>query len=877
MNQDPQLPPPQQHLSPERSAPPPPYFYHAHYPHLLAPDPRHAAPTARAAITTTIGSPSRSLSQPQPAMSPDQPGGDASGDDVTNNNNNVNVDGEGDDEEPIYFIPLHATASHAATERSAAGQGSMLYHHQQQQQEPTHQHPYGLHPHQFSLQYPHSYPFYSYPPPPPPSPYYLFNHHHHHHHHNQRPYAPMAHPHSSHYPSTLTGLSHHPHHPLPPPAVMMMHPAPPDTVPRPMYSVRGGEPLLQQEQQPQPALSHPQPQLQSSTLYSQRQDPASSSLPRQEQLEPEIDEERDVQIDDGGASPLASSNRQDGLHCSSSSNKNTGVNRTGPEDADSSTSQSGVGARSGDEGGEDTGSSQYQGGDPLLTATLHEPIIELPQYIPIAITGGSAGAGRGEYVIFTTDPFYLDQNTGASHLFQQQRVYRHQPSLPSSSNSSAQLPLQYHQIQFHPHRLPGVASLSASASASQAPSANASVAGGGGSAAGDRSISPLPLAALAQPSSSVQALQLQQLQLRWEQGERQRQQLLLQQQTLAREAEQAAAEDNAEQKESDDNDDGDVVSANAVASTHDLEMDQARDEESLSNEPQEDNDETDSDNDNDDQYQLPVDATHPETVRISSTILQQQLPEGFHPSYVYTHQQPEPHLITPQYDPPCSVAGATAASRLSAVAAGTQMLSTSVPQQLPSSSKATGSCLAVANRELNSEEAGGGAVFKSDKFMKNGTETGKSVDAIAATATAKMRDSLKKKRSRVLPTALNGTGAASLKKKKVAPIIPSDRDVLCGKGGRTLMHNRHFTSLCNKFCDEYSNTTKRGMNGKRGIALQIIGEIHEQKGRFLAPASEVEGAGAGDAWVEISTEKAINKVAHCIRDLVRRLRASSPA
>jgi len=637
-----------------------------------------------------------------------------------------------------------------------------------------------------------------------------------------------------------------------------------------MYSVRGGESLFQQEQLP----PHPQPRLQSSTLYSQRQEPASSSLRQQEQLEPEKDEERaeerDAQVDDGGASPHASSDRQGGLHRNSSNNKDTRANRTGPEDADSIASQSGRGARSGGEGGEDTGSSHYQGGDPLLTATLHEPIIELPQYIPIAITGGNAGAGGGEYVIFTTDPFYLDQNTGASHLFQHQRVYRHQPPFSSSSNSPPQPPVQYQQIQVHHHphhqqiRLPGVASLSASASASQAPSANASVAGGGGSTAGDRSISPLPLAAPTQPSSSLQALQLQQLQLRWEQGERQRQQLLLQQQYLAREAEQAAEEEeNEEQKESDENDDDDVVSANAVASTHDLEMDQAGDEESLSNEPQEENDEDDSENNEDDQYQLPVDATHHEKVRISSSILQQQLPEGFHPSNVYTHQLPEPHLITPQYDPPCSVDG-------------TLMLSTSVPRQLPSSSKVTGTRLAaVANREVTDKEAGGGAVFKSDKVMKNGSEAAKSGKAIAATA--KMQDSLKKKRSQVLPATLNGNGAASLKKKKMASIIPTDRDVLCGKGGRTLMHNRHFTSLCNKFCDEYSNTTKRGMNGKRGIALQIIGEIHEQKGRFLAPASEVEGAGAGDAWVEISTEKAINKVAHCIRDLVRRLRASSPA
>jgi hypothetical protein len=97
-------------------------------------------------------------------------------------------------------------------------------------------------------------------------------------------------------------------------------------------------------------------------------------------------------------------------------------------------------------------------------------------------------------------------------------------------------------------------------------------------------------------------------------------------------------------------------------------------------------------------------------------------------------------------------------------------------------------------------------------------------------------------------------------------VDPNDIDVLCGKGGRTLLHNRHFTQLCSRYATQYSETKKRGSNGKRGIALTIVREVQGNNGRFLKPQD------TGSGWEVISDELAMNKVAHCIRDLIRRLK-----
>jgi hypothetical protein len=123
------------------------------------------------------------------------------------------------------------------------------------------------------------------------------------------------------------------------------------------------------------------------------------------------------------------------------------------------------------------------------------------------------------------------------------------------------------------------------------------------------------------------------------------------------------------------------------------------------------------------------------------------------------------------------------------------------------------------------------------------------------------------------PTDVSSNDLPAFKLLKKAPttqqqegVDPTDIDVLCGKGGKTLLHNRHFTQLCSRYATQYSETKKRGSNGKRGIALTIVREVQGNNGRFLKPQD------TGSDWEVISDELAMNKVAHCIRDLIRRLK-----
>jgi hypothetical protein len=93
-------------------------------------------------------------------------------------------------------------------------------------------------------------------------------------------------------------------------------------------------------------------------------------------------------------------------------------------------------------------------------------------------------------------------------------------------------------------------------------------------------------------------------------------------------------------------------------------------------------------------------------------------------------------------------------------------------------------------------------------------------------------------------------------------IFPSDFDVLCGKGGKTIEHNRHFILLCSQFTEAFK-TKGRGVNGKKGLALNIVRVIHGKDGRFLKPKD------TGLGWTAISDDEAAKKVAHCLRDLAR--------
>ena len=88
------------------------------------------------------------------------------------------------------------------------------------------------------------------------------------------------------------------------------------------------------------------------------------------------------------------------------------------------------------------------------------------------------------------------------------------------------------------------------------------------------------------------------------------------------------------------------------------------------------------------------------------------------------------------------------------------------------------------------------------------------------------------------------------------------RDVISGKGGSKTQHNAFFVSICRKFASEYEATNKRGMAGKRGLAVKIVKAVQANKGRFLKPSQN------GSEWEELSDKDAVRKVAHCMRDLV---------
>jgi hypothetical protein len=93
---------------------------------------------------------------------------------------------------------------------------------------------------------------------------------------------------------------------------------------------------------------------------------------------------------------------------------------------------------------------------------------------------------------------------------------------------------------------------------------------------------------------------------------------------------------------------------------------------------------------------------------------------------------------------------------------------------------------------------------------------------------------------------------------------PTANDVLCGKGGKTVDHNLHYTRLCVQATDEYVSTKKRGWSGKKGVALRVVRAVQKSGGRFLKPSS------TGMGWNVVSEEASVVKAAHCIRDVIHR-------
>jgi hypothetical protein len=101
--------------------------------------------------------------------------------------------------------------------------------------------------------------------------------------------------------------------------------------------------------------------------------------------------------------------------------------------------------------------------------------------------------------------------------------------------------------------------------------------------------------------------------------------------------------------------------------------------------------------------------------------------------------------------------------------------------------------------------------------------------------------------------------------------VPTQYDVKCGRGGDTIQHNEHFIDMCEAKAEAYQAAGKRtrGTTGKHGIVMEIINAIEAKQGRFIKQTSSKNHDGS-QHWQVLSTQDAMKKTAHCIRDILRR-------
>lgn len=90
-------------------------------------------------------------------------------------------------------------------------------------------------------------------------------------------------------------------------------------------------------------------------------------------------------------------------------------------------------------------------------------------------------------------------------------------------------------------------------------------------------------------------------------------------------------------------------------------------------------------------------------------------------------------------------------------------------------------------------------------------------------------------------------------------VWPNRKDVLCGKGGTKSYHNGFYYKLCTQYAEAYAQTKKRGLSGKKGVALKVVSAVRGSGGRFLKQGVSENG---GLCWTEISVDDAIKKVSH---------------
>lgn len=90
-----------------------------------------------------------------------------------------------------------------------------------------------------------------------------------------------------------------------------------------------------------------------------------------------------------------------------------------------------------------------------------------------------------------------------------------------------------------------------------------------------------------------------------------------------------------------------------------------------------------------------------------------------------------------------------------------------------------------------------------------------------------------------------------------------DRDVLCGRHQRSVMHpgNKRFRAIVQKYCEQYQSTPRR--LEKASITNEVISIVHNQQGgRFL---KEVEEFAPPSFWVPLTHAEIHEKVSHALR------------
>jgi len=90
-----------------------------------------------------------------------------------------------------------------------------------------------------------------------------------------------------------------------------------------------------------------------------------------------------------------------------------------------------------------------------------------------------------------------------------------------------------------------------------------------------------------------------------------------------------------------------------------------------------------------------------------------------------------------------------------------------------------------------------------------------------------------------------------------APIVPTDNDVLLGRGRPYQEHagNVYLKALIVQWFDKYNMSPRLG---KMAVAEQLVHLIHLQNGRFIKKVTD-------DEWEEVELPQAREKVSHGFR------------